>query len=154
MKLIQIIVNTIDALLLRGNLENVFSIAVRQMACGTLGALVDICIFQTVLNIGVFDLHGAINSGFIISFFVVYFANKYYTFNQVKKFNKNTLLQILLFFCASLVSLGLNHVIVRFLVKVLDFMPIIARVISIVIVFFYSFFVNRRFIFSSIKQKQ
>ena len=149
MSLKQIIAAGVDALLLRGETGGVFSIAVRQMVCGLSGALADIIVFHTILYTGILGLHGAVNAGFIIAFFVVYFANKYYTFRHVKKYKQNTVRQMALFLCASLISLGLSHIIVRFLVVTLGIMPVLARAISIALIFFYSLFVNRRFVFSA-----
>jgi len=148
MRLKQTAMTVTDALLLRGDVDRVFSIAARQAACGGMGALADLIIFQTVLYTGVFGLHGAVNSGFIAAFLIVYFANRYYTFRHIKEFKINSARQMVLYFCASLVSLGLGHIIVRFLVMTLCFIPVIARAVSIVILFFYSLFVTRRLIFA------
>jgi putative flippase GtrA len=149
----QPVANTRDALFLRGDLNSVSSVAARQMVSSGLGALADIIVFQTVLYTGVFGLHGAVNAGFTVCFFVVYFGHRYYTFRHIKKYKSKSLRQIILFLCASMISLGLGHIIVRFLVMTLGFMPVLARAISIAIIFFYSLFVTRRFIFAAAEQK-
>ena len=145
----KIITAIMDALLLRGGINGLFSIAIRQGVIGLLGALVDIIVFHLVLQTGIFSLHGAVNAGWITAFFIVYFFHKYYTFRHVKKHRNKTLKQITLYLCAFLISLGLSHIIVRFLVMILGFIPVIAKVISIVLIFFYSLLVNKRFVFSS-----
>lgn len=140
-------------MLLRGKVDSLFSVAARQMVCGGLGAVVDIIVFQVVLYTGILGLHGAVNAGFIAAFFIVYYAHKHYTFRHIQEYTMTSLRQILVFLGTALVSLGLGHIIVRFLVMALDFIPVIARAVSIAIIFFYSLFVTRRLVFVAADQK-
>ena len=149
----KIIKAVIAALLLRGETNRFFSVAVRQGICGLFGAVVDIIVFHSILQTGIFGLHGAVNAGWITSFFIVYFLHRYYTYRHIKKHRNKSMKQMFLFLCVSLISLGLSHIIVRFLVVILGFMPVLARTISIILIFLYSLFVNRYFVFSAAVEK-
>jgi putative flippase GtrA len=85
---------------------------------------------------------------YIIGGLIHFYLNKKYTF---KNKNIKYSLQLSIFFTISLIGLFINQVIIYFFVEYFNFWYIFAKLISVVIVFFFNFFGHKIITFGLLK---
>jgi putative flippase GtrA len=140
-----------QALQLQGDITSIFSVGVRQLACGGVSAVLDMLVFQGLLCLGATGIVWAVNWGFAIGLSSNYCMNRLYTFRYIKQYQTQLPIQVALHIFSAIVSLLITQAVVWFFTQKAMFLPVIAKAISIGVVYLWSLFAMRKIIFRAAK---
>jgi len=124
-------------------------IFIKYFLVGGFAAFIDISLFITFLHVLLIKWFWAALISFIVATAVNYLLSVQYVFESGVRFEKRN--EVTLVFLVSGVGLVLNQLILFFGISILDIHPLLAKLFSTAIVFFWNFTVRSKIIFKDVK---
>lgn len=137
----------LDALLLRGDVDSIASVSLRQLFSSSVATLVDITVFYALTRMEVVGILVSAALGFCCGLVVNFAITSCYVFRHRAAGRFMRADRFLRYVLLGTTSLCLNHAIIWFLSVYLSFHPLIGKLTSVVTVFFWNQWIARRFIF-------
>lgn len=119
----------------------------RYFFSGGVAALVNIGVFSLLLyRVRMWYLLASVLS-FTLSFVVSFYMQKYWTFKDGSR--KETKQQMFWYMVITLTNLGINVLLMMLFVDGIGIHPIIAKVLTLVVLALWSFFIYKKYIFTT-----
>lgn len=122
--------------------------AIRHLLGGAIVAVIDLSVFQWALVWLGAPASGAAFISWVISLITSWIVTRWYVFGEVKRQKRNVLFQLFLFCGVALVSLGIIQVCIFIFTNYLLVAPLVAKILSLPIVFMWTLSVSRCIVFS------
>lgn len=137
-----------DALLLSGDVDKATSRGIRQFFASGITTLTDITIFQTLLWTQLAGILQAAAVGFIAGIIMNYTLGSVYVFRHLTGQKVWDIRRFIVFVICALISLGLTQLIIYILAIRIGILPLAAKLVAVVTLFFWNMWMSRRVIFN------
>ena len=138
----------LDALLLRGDVDSIASVSVRQLLGSGVTTLVDVSLFYALTRMRVLGILSSAAVSFCFALVLNYLIASCYVFRHRAGGRVWRAGRFMLYCLAALISLALNQLIIWALSVRLSFHPLVGKIASVAALFFWNQWISRRVIFN------
>lgn len=137
-----------DAALLRGDVDGVLSVSVRQFLGSGLTTAVDVGLYYSLIRFGGVGILKSAALSFCVAVVMNYVISSAYVFRHLAGKTLWRLDRFVRFFLCALISLGLNQAVIWLISVRLAFHPLVGKTTAVAFLFFWNQWISRRVIFN------